>query len=87
MDPEQSLRHTIEVAALNDDLTKIDPDAQDYFPILRGALVGGSHGRLQLGSALDRIDCAGELHQDPVAHGLDQATKMSGEQWLPMVEA
>ena len=62
-----------DVAILDDDIALVDADPKFDAPIGRNR--GATFGRraLHLGSAAQRIDDAGELDQQPVAGGLDDA--------------
>ena len=71
-----------DVAVLDDDVADVDADPERDPPVLR-------HGRLALGDALlnrdrafDRIDRARELDQGAVAHQLDDAAVVLGDQRL-----
>ena len=61
----------IEIATLDDDIAKIDADAQQDMPIGRQASIGPDHFLLQLDGTKYGIDRAGELEQDAITHDLD----------------
>src|SRR5262249_2404187 len=67
----------IKVAALDDDVTEIDADAQHDALVVRLADPGLGHPFLQLDGAANRIDRAGELDQHAVTHHLDNPTVVS----------
>lgn len=65
-----------EIAVVVDDVADLDTGAEQHAP--RRRLVGAApvHPALDLDGAGHRRDAAGELDQEPVARGLDQATAM-----------
>ena len=67
----------IEIAAVYNDITEIDADAQDYPSGVRQTIVGLGRPYLKIDCALDGIDRAGELDQNAVAHDLNQAASIS----------
>src|SRR5262249_24771430 len=73
---------TVETAALDHHVAEIDPDSQPDSPISGRICVGAFHALLQLDGAFDGVDSAGELNQDPVAHKLNDASMVLGNQWL-----
>ncbi len=62
------------VVAVDDDVAEIDPEAE-----LDAGLGALGHRRLPLGRATHRIDDAGELDEQSVAGGLDDAAVMRGD--------
>ena len=66
-----------DVVAVDDDVAEIDPDAP--FDAGLGRLGAFRHRRLPLGRAAHRVDDAGELDEQPVAGGLDDAAVMLGD--------
>src|SRR5262249_13951001 len=60
----------VEIAAFDDDVAYIDPDAQFNSTIGRQVRIGRGHLLLQVDGASDRVDSARELHQYAVAHHL-----------------
>ena len=66
-----------DVAVIDDDVAEIDPDAEVDAALGRLGALG--HRRLPLGRAAHRIDDAGELDQQPVAGGLDDAAVVRGD--------
>ena len=77
----------IEVAALDDDVAKIDADAQHDPAGPPARRVCARHPVLQLDGAGDGVDGAGELHQHAVAHHFDDAPVMLGDQRLDQLFA
>ena len=65
-----------DVVAVDDHVAEIDPDAP--FDARGGRLGPIGHRRLPLGGATHRVDDAGELDEQPVAGGLDDAAVMLG---------
>src|SRR5262249_17733177 len=69
----------VDVVALGDDVPDIDPDAKrDALFRSRLALATGDHA-LDLDGRAQRVDHAGELRQQPVAGGLDDAPPVLGD--------
>src|SRR5262249_35696223 len=58
---------TIEIAALDNHVAKVDPDAKNDLPVLRQTGVGFRHGILQRKSAGDRFDGTGKFDEHTVA--------------------
>jgi len=67
-----------DVVAINDDVTQVNTDAEDYAPVLINAGVAFRHALLNFDHALGRIHHGGELQQQAIAHGLDDAAAMFG---------
>ena len=70
---------TIAVFALDDHLADFDPDPQRDPALVGHVVVGLGHPGLKFECAADRIDRTAELHQDPVAHELDNASAMRAQ--------
>ena len=68
----------VDIAAIDDDVAEVDADAEHDAAILRHPGVALRHAPLHLDGALDRIDDAGELDQEAIAHGLDNAPFVPG---------
>ncbi|HJR23684.1 MAG TPA: hypothetical protein VJ822_18760 [Dongiaceae bacterium] len=69
----------IEIAALDHDVAEIDADPQQESAVVGQSRIGLIHSRLQVHRATHRIDGAGKLRKDAVAHQLDDATVMRGQ--------
>jgi hypothetical protein len=73
---------TEDVIVLDDDVSLVDADAE------RDAAVGWKRRitvrqcRLQFGRATESVDDAGELDQQPVAGGLDEAALVIADLWI-----
>src|SRR5260370_2215706 len=52
-----------DVVALDQDVSKVDPDPEQHTPVLRDAFISLSHHRLHSDCAFDRIDHRGKLKQ------------------------
>src|SRR6516162_7528683 len=68
-----------DVAVLDDDVADIDADAELDPAVRRQRGVALDHCRLYLGRATQRVDDAGELDQEAIAGGLDDAPLMAGD--------
>ena len=68
-----------DVAVLDDDVADIDADAELDAPLRRHVGVALGHPALHLDGAAHRIDDAGELDQQAVAGGLDDAAAVLGD--------
>ena len=64
---------------VDDDVAEIDADAELDALVGRHAGVALRHAALDLDRATHRVDDAGELHQQAVAGGLDDAAAMFGD--------
>src|SRR6266850_2601766 len=62
---------TKDVVALDQDVSKVDPDPEQHTPVLRNGVVALGHYRLHSYRAFDRIDHRRKLQQHAVARGLD----------------
>ena len=82
--PLDSRRHVdavaIDVVALDDDVAEVDADAEHQALVLGRVGLIRSNGFLNLHRAGDGVDHAGELDQGAVAHQLDDATAMAGNE-------
>ena len=63
----------VDVVAIDNHITKIDPDANGYALVLGHLGIAVDHRPLDLGSAADRIDDAREFDQHAVAGRPDDA--------------
>jgi hypothetical protein len=72
-------RRDIDAVALDDHVAEIDADAQLDTIVRRDACVALGHRLLHRDRAADRIDDAGEPHQQAVAGGLDDAAMVLGD--------
>ena len=71
----------VDVAALDDHVAEVDADAQHDARAPRGkSALASAMPLLQFDRAVHRIDRAGELDQHAVAHQLDDAAAMLGDQ-------
>jgi hypothetical protein len=64
---------TVYIVALDDNVTEMDPDAKPQLSVFGLVPVSPRSATLDVDSAVNRIDDAAELDQEPVAHGFDQA--------------
>src|SRR5262249_9176556 len=76
-----------DVVAFHDHVAKIDADAKLDRACRRDIRIAPGHLRLDLGSALHRVDDALELYQQPVTGGLDDAPTMSGDRGVDQFQA
>ena len=63
---------SIKIVTIDDQVAQVQAHAEHKRSICRLVAVGLGHGLLELDSGAQRIDCAGELDQSPVAGQLDQ---------------
>ena len=63
----------VDVVAHDDDVADVDADAEHDAPVLRNVGVSRRHRALDFHGALHRLDHAGILDEQPVAHLLDDA--------------
>src|SRR5258706_15880715 len=63
-----------DVVALDQNVSKVDPDPEQHTPVLRDAFVPLGHHRLHGHGTLDRIYDRGKLKQHAVPSGLHEAT-------------
>src|SRR6516164_6827508 len=63
----------IEVATLDHHVAEVDPNPEDNSAVVGDVTVSRVHRFLQLHRAIDRVNRAGELHQDAIAHDLDDS--------------
>src|SRR5205823_14268244 len=66
----------IDVVILGDDVAQIDPDAELDSPLDGDAGIALGHRVLHLDRAMHRVDDAGELDEETVTGGLDDAATM-----------
>ena len=69
----------VDVAVLDDDVARIDADAELDALVLRGRGVARRHALLHRDRAGDGFDDARELDEDAVAGGLDDAALVLGD--------
>jgi hypothetical protein len=69
----------VDIVAVDDDVAEIDPDAEIDAAILAQAGVALGHAALNFDGAAHRVDDAGELDEQPVARGLDDAPLVLGD--------
>ena len=62
----------VEIVAIDDQVAQVQAHAEHKRSVCRLVAVGLGHGLLKLDGGAQRIDCAGELDQSPVAGQLDQ---------------
>ena len=70
---------SVDVCAIADHVSQIDADPQRDPALVGHVVVGLGHPGLKFECAADRIDRTAELHQDPVAHELDNASAMRAQ--------
>src|SRR5216683_591545 len=75
------------VVVLDDDVADVDADAEVDAAFCRYWGIAFGHCPLQLGRASERVDDAGELDQEAVAGGLDDAAVMAGDFWVDQLGA
>jgi hypothetical protein len=66
----------VNVAALDDDVTEVDADAKFEAGYLRLVRIALCHGALHFDRAAHGVHDAGELEENAVARGLDQAASV-----------
>src|SRR4029078_4137319 len=71
---------TVEIAALDHDITEIDADSEYNVPILGHTGVCLRHAALQLDRTLNRIDRAAELYQRSITRDFEEAAVMPSHQ-------
>lgn len=69
----------MDVVADDDDIAEVDADAELDALFRRGRAIAGRHARLDRDGAADRLDRAGEVHQQAVAGAFDDASPMLGD--------
>ena len=72
----------IEIVALDHHVAEVHADAQCDPPVFGDRLVGRAHRLLKRHRGLDGIHGAGELHENAIAHQLDDTAMMLGNQRL-----
>ena len=70
----------VNIVAINGNVAEIDADAEGQAPVLVDRFVAPRHAELNGDGAVDGADHAREFQQQPVAHGLDDAPAMLGDQ-------
>ena len=76
-----------DVAVLDDNVSLMNADPElDPMSYGHGGVPLG-HRRLHLGRAAQRVDDAGELHEQPVAGGLDDPTTVLGDLGIDQLAA
>ena len=63
----------VDIVAVDDDVADVDADAEDDPVVLGQPIVAERHAALHLDREQHRVDDAYELHQQPIAHQLDDA--------------
>ena len=76
--------HTIavKIAVVDDDISQMQANAEDYATIFGLVTVGLKNGLLELDGGLEGVNGARELGQGPVAGEFDQATTMTCQRRL-----
>lgn len=64
---------------LHDDVAKMYAHAKRHTIYAGNIIITFGHNRLEIQARLDGIDRAGELHQDAVAHDLDDPAIIAGQ--------
>ena len=72
----------MDIVALDDHVAEIDANAEIHPAIRRHNGRAFGLDALDLHRAVQRLDHARELDQQPVAHGLDQSAAMLGNLWF-----
>jgi hypothetical protein len=67
---------TMYVIALDDNVTEMDPNSKQQLSVFGLVPVSPRGATLNVYRALNRIDDAAELDQEPIAHGFDEAAPM-----------
>ena len=67
----------VNVVFIDDDIARIDPDAQFELMVAVGGRVG--HTALDVDRAAHRVDGTVELHEEPVAFAADEPTPISAD--------
>ena len=70
----------IQISTFNHHIAEVDPEAKHNAALFRQIPVGAAECLLQLDGALNRVDRAGEFHQDPVARDFEDAALMPGDE-------
>src|SRR5262249_3521489 len=70
----------VDITALHDNIAEIDADAERDAPIVSDTVVRCLHALLHLARAGDCVDRATELDHHAIAHHLDDAAVMLGNQ-------
>ena len=73
------------VVTFHDDITDIDTDAVFDSLARLEIRVAVAHGLVNLDAAANRVDHAGKLHQQAIAHGLDDAAAKSIDRRIDML--
>jgi hypothetical protein len=68
-----------DVLAVDDDVAQVDAHAPEDLAVRRRRVIALGEGALDLGGAGHRVDHAGELGQEAVAHELDDAPPAPGD--------
>ena len=69
----------VEVVAVDDDVAEVDAHAKLEMPVLRHACVALGHAALDLDGTARGVEHAAELDQEPVAHHLEDAPAVPGD--------
>ena len=77
----------MDIVALDDHVTQVDADAEAQPRIFVGARLACGHAVLPGHRAGDSFHHAGELDQQPVAHELDDAAAVIGDERLQVLSA
>src|SRR5262249_32820464 len=70
---------SVDVIAINDDVTDVDANAKRYLPICGYAHIALGHPPLHVNRAANRIDDTGKLEQQAVASGRGDAATVLGD--------
>jgi hypothetical protein len=63
---------SVKIITIDDQVAQVQPHTEDECSVFRHVVVGLSHSLLKLNGGAQRIDCAAELDQSPVAGQFDQ---------------
>jgi len=81
--PFEARRHVHAIAqyivAIDNDVAQINADTVLNAPVVHRLRLAFGHTRLHRDGAFERVDDAGELDQQAIAHGLDDAPAMAGD--------
>src|SRR5262249_6866177 len=76
-----------DVAVLDDDVALMDAGAEFHAPLRRKRRTAFGQSRLHLRRASESVGDARELHEQPVAAGLDDAAAMAGDFRIEYLDA
>jgi hypothetical protein len=66
---------------MDDDVARIDADAQFQLAVADGIIAGGQT-TLDIDGAIHRVDSAAELNEEPVALATDKSTLVKRDHWF-----